>query len=184
MGRSALAGASLILIAAFVSDDLKPLFWLGALVVGLFGPLLIDVSAWRLRPAHFAERHRLIIIIALGESLIAVGVGARETPIGASVIVAALLGLAVATSFWVAYFDFFAVRFEQLVSRQRGVARIALARDAYTYLHLPMIAGIVLTAFALRETVAHVGHDLDSVAAFALCGGSAPYGAGCHRRSS
>jgi low temperature requirement protein LtrA len=175
MARSALAAATLILVAAFVSEDLRPLFWLAALVVGLFGPALIDVSAWRLHPAHFVERHGLIIIIALGESLIAVGVGTRETSFSASVIVAALLGLTVATSFWIAYFDFFAVRFHQLLARQRGAARIALARDAYTYLHLPMVVGIVLTAFAMRRAIAHVGHDLDAVSALALCGGSALY---------
>jgi low temperature requirement protein LtrA len=99
MARSALAAATLILVASFVSADLRPLFWLAALVVGLFGPVLIDVSAWRLHPAHFVERHGLIIIIALGESLIAVGVGTRETSLSAGVIVAALLGLTVATSF-------------------------------------------------------------------------------------
>ena len=146
-----------------------------ALLVGLFGPALIDVSAWRLHPAHFAERHSLIIIIALGESLIAVGIGTRQTSLGATVIIAALLGLAIATSFWVAYFDFFALRFRQLLTDRHGAARVALARDAYTYLHLPMVAGIVLSAFALREAVARIGHDLATVPAFALCGGSALY---------
>ncbi|HST25527.1 MAG TPA: low temperature requirement protein A [Gaiellaceae bacterium] len=175
MARTALPAATLILVAAFVGEDVRPWLWLAALAVGLIGPVLIDVSAWQLHPAHFVERHGLIIIIALGESLIAVGVGARDTSLGAGVIAAALLGLAIATSFWVAYFDFFAVRFEQVLTRQRGAARIALARDAYTYLHLPMVVGIVLTAFALRRAVEHVGHDLDTVSAFALCGGSALY---------
>jgi low temperature requirement protein LtrA len=175
MARSAVFAATLILVAAFVSEDLRPLFWVAALVIGMFGPALIDVSAWHLHPAHFVERHGLIIIIALGESLIAVGVGARETSFGARVIAAALLGLAIATAFWVAYFDFFATRFEQALTRREGAARVALARDAYTYLHLPMVVGIVLTAFALREAIAHDVRDLDAVAAFALCGGSALY---------
>lgn len=175
MARSALAAATLILVAAFVSDDLRPLFWLVALVVGLFGPALSDVSAWRLHPAHFVERHSLIIIIALGESLIAVGLGTRQTSLSATVIIAALLGLAIATSFWIAYFDFFAIRFRHLLAEQHGAAQVALARDAYSYLHLPMVAGIVLSAFALREAVARIGHDLATVPALALCGGSALY---------
>ena len=87
----------------------------------------------------------------------------------------ALLGLAIATSFWIAYFDFFATRFQRLLTERQGVERVALARDAYTYLHLPMVVGIVLSAFALREAVAHVGRDLDTVPALALCGGSALY---------
>jgi low temperature requirement protein LtrA len=75
MARSAVIAAVLILLAAFVSEQLRPLLWVVALSIGLFGPALIDVSAWRLHPAHFVERHGLIIIIALGESLIAVGLG-------------------------------------------------------------------------------------------------------------
>ena len=141
----------------------------------LFGPALSDVSAWRLHPAHFVERHSLIIIIALGESLIAVGLGTRQTSLSATVIIAALLGLAIATSFWIAYFDFFAIRFRHLLAEQHGAAQVALARDAYSYLHLPMVAGIVLSAFALREAVARIGHDLATVPALALCGGSALY---------
>jgi low temperature requirement protein LtrA len=177
-GRASLAGSALILVAAFVPSEVRPVLWLAALVVGLFGPLLTDVGGWRLEPAHFVERHSLIIIIALGESLIAVGIGTRQTSLGATVVIAALLGLAIATCFWVAYFDFFAIRFRQLLNEQPGAARIALARDAYTYLHLPMVAGIVLSAFALREAVAQIGHDLATVPAVALCGGSALYIAG------
>jgi low temperature requirement protein LtrA len=175
MARSSLIAATVILVASFASDDVRPFLWLAALVIGMFGPALIDSSAWRLHPSHFVERHGLIIIIALGESLIAVGVGARETSFSARVIVASLLGLAVATSFWVAYFDFFAVRFERVLSERQGADRIALARDVYSYLHLPMVVGIVVTAFAMRTAVAHIGHDLDTVSALALCGGSALY---------
>jgi low temperature requirement protein LtrA len=175
VARTGLVGAALILAAAFVSSDLRPPLWLAALAVGLFGPLFGAMDGWRLEPEHFVERHGLIIIIALGESLIAVGFGARQTSLSATVVVAALLGLAVATSFWVAYFDFFAIRFRLLLVERQGVPRVALARDAYTYLHLPMVAGIVLSAFAMREAVAHAGRDLGTVAALALCGGSALY---------
>jgi low temperature requirement protein LtrA len=175
LARSALVGAALILAAGFVHGQLRPLLWLIALLVGFFGPLIGGTSGWRVQPAHFVERHGLIVIIALGESLIAIGLGARGTAIVASVIIAALLGLLVATSFWLAYFDFFAIRARQLLADRRGRERIALARDAYTYLHLPMVAGIVLSAFAMRETVAHVHHELATVPALALCGGSAVY---------
>jgi hypothetical protein len=146
-----------------------------ALTVGFFGPLIGGMSGWRLQPAHFVERHGLIVIIALGESLIAIGLAVRGTGVGAGVIVAALLRLVVATSFWLAYFDFFAIRFQQVLAERRGAERIALARDVYSYLHLPMVAGIVLSAFAMREAVAHVGNALDMVPALALCGGSALY---------
>jgi low temperature requirement protein LtrA len=171
----ALSGAALIVAAGFVHGALRPLLWLAALAVGLFGPILGDLSGWRLQPDHFVERHGLIVIIAIGESLVAIGLGARDTRLGASVIVAAVLGLVVVTSFWLAYFDFFQTRGRQLLADRSGTDRTGLARDLYTYLHLPMVAGVVLFAFALKKTLAHVGDDLDTVPAFGLCGGPALY---------
>ena len=172
---SALAGAALIIAAGFVQGGFKPVLWLVALAVGFFGPLLGGLSGWRVQPAHFVERHGLIVIIAIGESLVAIGLGARGTGLGAGVIVAAVLGLVVATSFWLAYFDFFPIRAQQMLADRRGVQRIALARDVYTYLHLPMVVGIVLFAFAMKTTLAHVGDELDTISAFGLCGGPALY---------
>jgi low temperature requirement protein LtrA len=174
-GRWSLAGSVLILVAGFTDGGLRTVLWLAALVVGFLGPLLARIGGWRVEPAHFAERHGLIVIIAIGESLVAIGLGARETRLGAAVLVAAVLGFVVATSFWLAYFDFFQTRGRQLLTDLRGPDRVALARDVYSYLHLPMIAGIVLFAFAMKETLAHVGDELDTVAAVCLCGGSALY---------
>ena len=116
-----------------------------------------------------------MLIIALGEAFIAIGIGARGTAIGPGEVVAAILGLLVATAFWLAYFDFFAIRGERMLRDLQGPERVALARDAYAYAHLPLIVGIVLFAFAMKTIVGHVGEQLDSVAAFALCGGSALY---------
>ena len=172
---SALAGAALIVAAGFVHGWLRPMLWFAAVAVGLFGPLLGGISGWRVQPAHFVERHGLIVIIAIGESLIAIGLGARGTGLGSGVIVAAVLGLVVAMSFWLAYFDFFQIRGQQLLSDRSGAQRTALARDAYTYLHLPMVAGIVLFAFAMKTTLAHVGDELDTIPALGLCGGPALY---------
>jgi len=170
-----LLGASLILVAGFVDEPAKSVIWIAALAVGFLGPLLGSIDGWRLSPAHFVERHGLIVIIAIGESLIAIGVGARGTDLGVRVIAAALLGFVVAASFWLAYFDFFPIRAQQLLVERRGADRIALARDAYSYLHLPMVAGIVLFAFAVKVTLAHVGRELDPIPAFALCVGPALY---------
>jgi low temperature requirement protein LtrA len=165
----------LILAAAFVPSGVRPVLWLVALAYGFVGPGLGSLSGWRVEPAHFAERHGLIIIIAIGESLAALGFGARGTGLGGSVIVAVVLGLVVAASFWLAYFDFFSVVVQQLLSERSGEQRTSLARDVYTYLHLPMVAGIVLFAFGMKTTVAHVHAELHAPAAVALCGGSAIY---------
>ena len=170
-----LTGAALILAAGFVDGEAKALLWLAAIVIGFFGPLLTGVSGWRVQPAHFVERHGLIVIIAIGESLVAIGLGERRVGLTTGVTVAAVLGFVVATSFWLAYFDFFPIRGQQLLSDRTGVQRTALARDIYTYLHLPMVTGIVLFAFSMKTTLAHVGDELDAIPALGLCGGPALY---------
>jgi low temperature requirement protein LtrA len=175
MGRTTLVGALLIFAAGFVASGIRPALWLVGLAIGLLGPLRAEVGAWRVHPAHFAERHGLIVIIAIGEALVTIGFGARATNLSAAVIVAALLGLVVAASLWLAYFDFFSNGLQQLLVRRRGEERIALARDAYTYLHLPMVVGIVFFAFGMRVTLADVHADLQAPAAFCLTVGPAIY---------
>jgi low temperature requirement protein LtrA len=172
---SALSGAALILAAGFVPGGLKPILWLAALAVGLFGPLLGGMSGWNIQPAHFVERHGLIVIIAIGESLIAIGLGEKRGGLSTGVIVGAVLGFIVATSFWLAYFDFFPIRGERMLADRSGTERTALARDVYTYLHLPMVAGIVIFAFAMKATLAHVGKELGTIPALGLTGGPALY---------
>jgi low temperature requirement protein LtrA len=171
----AVAGGLLVLAGAFVGSEARPWLWLLAVVAGFIGPLLTPVDGWRVHPAHFAERHGLIIIIAVGESLVAIGLSARNTGLGAAVIFAVLLGLAIAASMWLAYFDFVAVSLQQLLVRRQGEERVRLARDAYSYLHLPMIVGIVVSAFALRVAVEHPHARLHTVPAVALCLGSTVY---------
>jgi len=108
-------------------------------------------------------------------ALASIGFGARDTDLGAGVIIATVLGLVVAASFWLAYFDFFSAGVQRLLVDRRGEQRVTLARDAYTYLHLPMVAGIVLFAFGMRTTLANVHAHLHVIPALALCGGSALY---------
>jgi low temperature requirement protein LtrA len=169
-----LIAATMIFAAGWV-DGLRTWLWVAALMLGYGGALLSGSIGWRVYPSHFAERHGLVIIIALGEAFIAIGIGATGTGLGPGEIIAAILGLLVATSFWLAYFDFFSIRGERLLGDASGQERVALARDIYTLLHFPMIVGIVLFAFAMKSVLAHVGDELDTVAAFALCGGSALY---------
>jgi low temperature requirement protein LtrA len=175
MARTTAAGGALIVAAAFVQSGLRPVLWGAALAIGFFGPSLGGVRGWRVHPGHFAERHGLILIIAIGEALVAIGFGARGTGLGAGVIVGALLGLVIAASFWLAYFDFFSIGVQRLLTDRRGEQRVTLARDAYTYLHLPMVAGIVLFAFAMRAALPRLHAGLHMIPALALCGGSALY---------
>ncbi|HEY7707444.1 MAG TPA: low temperature requirement protein A [Gaiellaceae bacterium] len=169
-----LLGATLILVAGF-TDGAREWLWLTALACSYVGGAVSGPSGWRVHPSHFTERFGLVVIIALGEAFISIGIGATGIGIGPGEIAAAVLGLLVAASFWLAYFDFFSIRGEQLLHDREGTERIALARDLYAYGHFPMIVGIVLFAYAMKTIVGHVGDELDWVTAFALCGGSALY---------
>jgi low temperature requirement protein LtrA len=122
------------------------------------GTILGGASGWRLRSAsHFAERHGLIVIVALGESIVAIGVGVAAVSISWPIVVASVLGLTVAGSVWWAYFDVVSIVAERELRRAQGEERARLARDAYSYLHLPMVAGIVLLALGLKKVLEYVG---------------------------
>ena len=175
MSRTVVPGGALIVAAAFAPASVRPVLWALAFVVGFFGPLLGGLGGWRVQPAHFVERHGLIVIIAIGESLGAIGFGARATELEFRVIVGAVLGLLVAASLWLAYFDYVSVAVGGLLAERRGEQRTAVARDAYSYAHLPMVIGIVLFAFAMRTTLAHPGMELKLIPALALCCGCALY---------
>src|SRR6266545_3071983 len=133
------------------------------------------MRGWRISPAHFVERFGLIIIIALGESIVAIGVGAAGLSLDAGVIAAALLGLTVVACLWWSYFDWVIFVAQAALAEATGAARAALARDAYSYLHLPMVAGIVLFAFGLETTLHDASDPLPIVPAVGLCGGVALY---------
>jgi low temperature requirement protein LtrA len=169
---SELLGALLILAAGFLEGNVRVAVWLVALAIDYLGPAVVPVHGWRIAPAHFAERHGLIVLIALGESIIAIGVGAGLT-LTTGVIVGALLGVVVVSALWWLYFDVAAIFARTRLTHAVGVEQTRLARDAYSYLHLPMVAGIVLFAFGLKTTLHHVGDVLDTVPAVALCGGAA-----------
>jgi len=172
---TAFIGASLILLAGFLDGRVRIGFWLVALAIDYLGPIVIGIGrGWHLAPAHFAERHGLIVLIALGESIIAIGVGAGFQ-LTTGVIVAAALGMVVVAALWWLYFDVAAIFARRRLTHARGLERARIARDAYSYLHLPMIAGIVLFALGLKTTLHHVGTALDTVPAVGLCAGAALY---------
>jgi low temperature requirement protein LtrA len=172
---TAIVGPSLLVFAGFLEGDERIAVWLVALAIDYLGPVVIGVGrGWRVAPEHFAERHALIILIALGESIIAIGVGAGFE-LGLEVIVAAALGIVVVSALWWLYFDVAAIFARRRLMQAKGLELHRLALHAYSYLHLPMVAGIVLFALGLKTTVGHAGEALDTVPAVALCGGAALY---------
>src|SRR5215213_3039000 len=138
-------------------------------------PAVFGMSGWTLVPRHFAERHNLVIILALGESIVALGV-ASQAELTAGVITAAVLGVGIASALWWIYFDVVAlVTARRLVQAPEGQVRNTLARDSYSYLHFPMVAGIVLGALGLEATLTHLDDHLDAERATAFLGGIALY---------
>jgi low temperature requirement protein LtrA len=173
-GGSAL-GVGLLVAAAFADGWLQGALWVLALVLDMGEPFLFGAEGWQLVPHHFAERHGLILIIALGESIVAIGVGAGAV-VDAGVVVAATLGIVVASAVWWLYFDVVAMLAERdLAALPPGRERNERARDSYSYLHFPMVAGIVFGALGLKKTIADVGEPLDVEIAAALLGGTAVY---------
>jgi low temperature requirement protein LtrA len=172
---TAMLGASLLVVAGFLEGGQRIAVWGIALAIDYFGPVVVGVGqGWHVAPEHFAERHALIILIALGESLIAIGLGAGFE-LGTGEIVGAMLGIVIVSALWWLYFDVAAIFARRRLMQAQGLELHRLALHAYSYLHLPMVAGIVLFALGLKTTLSGVGETLDTVPAVALCGGAALY---------
>jgi low temperature requirement protein LtrA len=170
---TSLASSALLFAAAALDGAAQAAVWAAAVAIDFGGGLVSRGRGWRLAAGHFAERHGLIVIIAIGESIVAVGVGAFS--IGPGVVLAAVLALVVAAALWWLYFDVVALVAERRLRDAVGAAQMRLARDSYSYLHFPMVAGIIFFALGVKKTLAHVGDPLDTVPAVALCGGVALY---------
>lgn len=176
------AAAVLLLVGAVLGGPAQTTFWALALVVDYTGVYLAGTD-WRLpAPGHFADRHGLIVMIALGESLIAIGAAGSHPSLTLPVIAGALLGLTVNVTLWWSYFDVVAPVAARVLRQKEGDARVRLARDSYTYLHFPMIAGIIYLALGLKKVaqyVAGVGHSLSeplpTTAVWSLYAGVAVY---------
>jgi len=171
---------ALLLIGSAYTGLTQMLIWLGAVAIDYLGIYLTGSSGWRVAsPAHFAERHGLIVIIALGESIVAIGVGVSGLPVSAPVVAASTAGLLVVAGLWRLYFRQLGETAEHRLTALTGDDRTRLARDVYTFLHLPLVAGVVLTALGMKKSlhqVADTDHyelsePLHGVVAWSLTGG-------------
>ena len=174
---------ALLVAGAIAGGDAELWLWFAAVLVDYVGTQVIGAAGWRLHsPAHFSERYGLIIIIALGESIVAIGVGAAA-PISTEIIIGGVLGIGLVATMWWPYFDVTSLAAERAFARRRGVERNRLARDAYSYIHLPMVAGIVIGALGLKKVLGYIagdgGHDwsdsLHGIALASLHAGPAVY---------
>jgi low temperature requirement protein LtrA len=181
---SVITGTVFLLIASQTSGVLQTVLWACALVGDYLGTLLAGASGWRLNSAgHFAERHGLIVIVALGESIVSIGVGVSGLPVSWPIVVASALGLTVAGALWWVYFDVTSLLAERALAASRGHRRTLMAQSAYTFLHLPMVVGVIVLALGLKKVLGYVGGQqghtladhLHGVPLVALFGGAAIY---------
>jgi low temperature requirement protein LtrA len=168
-------GVGLLVVASATDGVLQGALWAVALLLDMAEPYFFGSEGWKLVPGHFAERHGLIVLIALGESIVAIGVGAHSS-VDEGVVAAAVLGIAVAAAFWWLYFDVVArVAERKLAAAPVGREQNEMARDSYSYLHFVLVAGIVLVALGMKKTLENVGEPLKLIPVVALLGGSALY---------
>ena len=174
---SLIPGGGLVILASAAVDagTTRDVLWVLAVLLDYGIVLAIGVEGWHVHARHFAERFSLVIIIALGESIVAIGVGAEGVGLDGEVVLAALLATGIVCAVWWLYFDVVAVVAEQRFTAAVGGDQLRMARDSYALLHLPMVAGIVLFALGIKKVVEHTGDPLKDMPAVALCGGVALY---------
>lgn len=174
-----IAGSALIVTGALVGGSAQTWFWLAGFGVDAGITYLTSARGnWRVHSAaHWTERYGLVVILALGESIVAIGVGAAQEPVSVPILLGAVFGVALSVCLWWLHFDVTAIAAEHRFAALRGQERARLAVDAYTYLHLPLVAGIVLAALGVEDVLAHVyeTEDFGAVGSFALCGGAGLY---------
>ncbi len=165
-----------LLAAAAADGSARVAWWAVAAAFTFVWPLLGAPDAWAVRaPSHFVERFGLIIIIALGESVVALGVGLGDQELGAATITAALLGTVVVASLWWTYFDWVVYVAGRRLQDATGPEQARLARDVYAYLHAAMVAAIVMFAFGVEQVMGETSKPLEAPAAAALGGGVSVY---------
>jgi low temperature requirement protein LtrA len=154
-----------------MNSPYRELLWIAAASIDYGAPILSGMGALRVVPTHFVQRHGSMIIIALGEAIIELGTGSRDVQ-KPGVMACLVLGVLISATLWWTYFGLTSGAKERL-RQADGTERAELARDAYSYLHLLLVAGIVFFAAGAHASVAHSGTPLKPLPAAALSGGVA-----------
>ncbi|NEW42705.1 low temperature requirement protein A [Nocardia cyriacigeorgica] len=163
-------GTTLLVVAALTEGRVQIALWIAA-IAGDWVWTRFAGSEWRLASAsHYSERYGLIIIVALGESIVSIGIGVSGLPISWPITLASMLGLAISGLLWWAYFDVAALSVEHALQRATGARQIKIAQMCYMYWHFPMIAGIIGLSLGLKKVLYYVGDESDHNLSDALYG--------------
>jgi low temperature requirement protein LtrA len=178
IARFNLISALLLLAGGLVGGPGQYILWGLAFVLLASTPFLSRISGFQVKPAHFVERHGLVVIIALGESVVAVGIGLTGQAITVPLALVAILGLGLTAALFWLYFGGDDVRAERALARASAERRPWLALYSYGYAHVPLLLGVVVLAAGVRETIGHAFKPLSPAGALALGGGVFLYLAG------
>jgi low temperature requirement protein LtrA len=170
--------AGMLLAAGFTSGAVQWALWTAAFVLHWTSPAVTAVGGFRIRPGHFVERHGLIVLIALGESIVAVGIGVQGHDLTAGLLTTAVLGLALATALWWLYFDGEDERAERALRDASDERNPWLALYAFGYAFLPVLGGIVVFAAGVKLAIVDFGDPATAATAWFLAGGVAVYASG------
>jgi low temperature requirement protein LtrA len=170
-------GMALLIVGSILDDAMRVLLWTLAVAIDYAGPAWLTRERLRglqqVAVAHFAERYSLFVIICLGESIVAIGLSADGRPIDADLITAVALGLLATIGLWWTYFDRFASTAEARLRAHDDP--VLAAADGYSYLHLIIVAGVIVFAVGMKVAITDLGEPLSDPARLALCGGVAMY---------
>jgi low temperature requirement protein LtrA len=170
-------GMALLIVGSFFEGAVRAVLWIAAAAIDYAGPAWLTrerlAGLQEVAVAHFAERYGLFIIICLGESIVAVGVGASGRPLDAELVGAIAVSILITVGMWWTYFDRIAADAEEHLRRHDNP--VLAAADGYSYIHLLLVAGIIVFAVGVKAAVAHVGDPLGDAARLCLCGGVALY---------
>jgi low temperature requirement protein LtrA len=173
-------GMALLVAGSLAGGTVRAVLWVAAAAIDYAGPAWLTrerlAALQRVAVAHFAERYSLFIIICLGESVVAIGLGAAGLEVDGELAAGVVVALLVTVGLWWTYFDHVAAAAEERLARHDQP--VLAAADAYSYLHLLLVAGIIAFAVGAKKAVGHAADPLDDAARLALCGGVAVYLAG------
>jgi low temperature requirement protein LtrA len=167
--------AALILVAGFTDGGARWALWTAAFVLHWTSPAITAVGGFRIRAQHFVERHGLIVLIALGESVVAIGVAGHGRELTAGVIITSLLGLALAAALWWLYFDGEDERAERALDEASATRNPWLALFAFGYAFLAVLGGVIVLAAGVKQAVAHYDQPAGAATAWFLAAGVAVY---------
>jgi low temperature requirement protein LtrA len=177
--RLNLLDAALVLAGAIIGGTWQYVLWSLAVAIMAITPALVTERGGWVRAPHFVERHGLVVIVALGESVVAVGIGASHLDVNAELLAVAALGLVVAAELWWTYFGGDEEESERALRDVRPSRRAFLAvNGAFYWAHLLLLFGIIAVAAALEYSIAHAFDSLEFGRALTLGGGAAVFFAG------